>query len=217
MRLATVPRAGAPVWGEPSSGPRARSGTRSRRSSRLRGLLGKSSAARAPVGPGLPTRSTSAQADRRPVGFATTTGRIELASEFLPFHGGRRLPEPVLRGPPWLPRRSLMLITGARRQPYNASMYFENPRFRDGAPARRQRVSQKACAEALGLHEGDAVEVATDAGTARFVLAVAAMRDDVVSVDYGWWHPEWGCRRALGRHGRVECQPPDLLRGWPSP
>ncbi len=135
-------------------------------------------------------------ADGRPVGFATTTGRIELASEFLPFHGGSRLPEPVLGGPK-APRRSLTLITGARRQPYNASMYFENPRFRDGAPAPEATVSP-ACAEALGLHEGDAVEVATDAGTARFVLAVAAMRDDVVSVDYGWWHPEWGADERLG-------------------
>ena len=135
-------------------------------------------------------------ADGRPVGFATTTGRIELASEFLPFHGGSRLPEPVLGGPV-APRRSLTLITGARRQPYNASMYFENPRFRDGAPAPEATVSP-ACAEALGLHEGDAVEVATDAGTARFVLAVAAMRDDVVSVDYGWWHPEWGADERLG-------------------
>ena len=135
-------------------------------------------------------------ADGRPVGFATTTGRIELASEFLPFHGGSRLPEPVLGGPK-APRRPLTLITGARRQPYNASMYFENPRFRDGAAAPEATVSP-ACAEALGLREGDAVEVVTDAGVARFVLAVAAMRDDVVSVDYGWWHPEWGADERLG-------------------
>ena len=135
-------------------------------------------------------------ADGRPVGFATTTGRIELASEFLPFHGGSRLPEPVLGGPK-APRRSLTLITGARRQPYNASMYFENSRFRDGAAAPEATVSP-ACAEALGLREGDAVEVVTDAGVARFVIAVAAMRDDVVSVDYGWWHPEWGADERLG-------------------
>lgn len=135
-------------------------------------------------------------AEGRPVGFATTTGKIELASEFLPARGGSRLPEPVLGGPK-APRRALTLITGARRQPYNASMYFENPRFRDGAPAPEATVSP-ACAEAFGLHEGDAVEVSTDAGTARFVLAVAEMRDDVVSVDYGWWHPEWGADERLG-------------------
>ena len=134
--------------------------------------------------------------DGHPVGFATTTGKIELASEFLPARGGSRLPEPVLGGPK-APRRSLTLITGARRQPYNASMYFENPRFRDGAAAPEATVSP-ACAEALGLREGDAVEVVTDAGTARFVLKMAEMRDDVVSVDYGWWHPEWGADERLG-------------------
>lgn len=135
-------------------------------------------------------------ADGRPVGFATTTGKIELASEFLPFYGGSRLPEPVLGGPE-APRRSLTLITGARRQPYNASMYFENPRFRADAAAPEATVSA-ACAEALGLTAGDVVEVVTDAGSARFVLKVADMRDDVVSVDYGWWHPEWGADGRLG-------------------
>ena len=35
------------------------------------------------------------------------------------------------------------------------------------------------------------MEVATDQGSARFELATARMRDDLVNVDYGWWHPEW--------------------------
>ncbi|MFR1167405.1 MAG: hypothetical protein ACLSDQ_07275 [Adlercreutzia equolifaciens] len=74
-------------------------------------------------------------------------------------------------------------------------MYFENPRFRDGAAAPEATVSS-ACAEALGLREGDAVEV-TDAGWLASSFAVAAMRDDVVSVDYGWWHPEWGAMSVL--------------------
>ena len=33
-------------------------------------------------------------ADGKPQGFATTTGKVELASEFLPQVGGARLPEP---------------------------------------------------------------------------------------------------------------------------
>ena len=48
-----------------------------------------------------------------------------------------------------------------------------------------------ATAERLRLAPGDCVEVATDNGSACFVLAVARMRDDLVNVDYGWWHPEW--------------------------
>lgn len=135
-------------------------------------------------------------ADGLPAGFATTTGKIELASEILPFFGGTRTPAPVIGGPRGT-RRALTLITGARRQPYNASMYFENPRFRDRCPAPRATVSP-ACARTLGLSAGQVVEVATDEGSARFVLDTALMRDDVVSVDYGWWHPEWGADARLG-------------------
>ena len=143
-----------------------------------------------------------------PAGFATTTGKIELASELLPRFGGPRLPGPAIGGPK-APARSLTLITGARRQPYNASMYFEHGRLRRAHPAPQATVSPR-CAERLGLCVGDGVEVATDAGTARFVLAVAPMRDDVVSVDYGWWHPEWGADERLG--GAFESNANNLTR-----
>ena len=39
--------------------------------------------------------------------------------------------------------------------------------------------------------DGDTLLLATDYGQARFTLAIAKMRDDLISVDYGWWHPEW--------------------------
>ena len=35
------------------------------------------------------------------------------------------------------------------------------------------------------------MEIATDKGSARFILETAPLRDDLVNVDYGWWHPEW--------------------------
>nr|WP_270298330.1 molybdopterin dinucleotide binding domain-containing protein [Eggerthella sinensis] len=69
-------------------------------------------------------------------------------------------------------------------------MYFDNPAFREKDPAPVAEVSP-ATAQRLGLAEGDAVVLANDRGEARFVLKTAAMRDDLVSVDYGWWHPEW--------------------------
>ena len=37
-------------------------------------------------------------ARRRAPGFATTTGKIELAAEFLPRFGGSRVPEPIVVG-----------------------------------------------------------------------------------------------------------------------
>ena len=141
-------------------------------------------------------------ADGAPRGFATSTGKIELASEFLPRFGGSRVPEPIVVGSSGPGGRAafgevaprdgglpLTLITGARRQPYNGSMYFENPRFRKACPAPQATVSP-ATAAVLGLGVGDPVEVRTAVGTARFLLEVAPMRDDVVSVDYGWWRPE---------------------------
>lgn len=138
--------------------------------------------------------------DGAPQGFATTTGRIELASEFLPTVGGSRLPAPAdpltlcsdeLRAKAAREGGAhLSMITGSRKQPYNASMYFNNPAFRAQSSHPVAEVSL-ATAERLGLTPGDRVEVSTDHGSARFVLAVAPMRDGLVSVDYGWWHPEW--------------------------
>lgn len=138
--------------------------------------------------------------DGMPQGFATTTGKIELASEFLPTIGGPRLPAPAdpltlcsdeLRAKATREGGAhLSMITGSRKQPYNASMYFNNPTFRAQSPHPVAEVSP-VTAERLGLAPGDRVEVATDHGSARFVLAVAPMRDGLVSVDYGWWHPEW--------------------------
>lgn len=138
--------------------------------------------------------------DGRPQGFATTTGKVELASEFLPTLGGPRLPEPAepitlcssaLREK--LERKGgehLSMITGSRKQPYNASMYFNNGEFRSQSSCPVAEVSPTT-ARRLGLVPGDRVEIATDNGTARFMLATAPMRDELVSVDYGWWHPEW--------------------------
>ena len=138
--------------------------------------------------------------DGAPQGFATTTGKIELASEFLPQVGGTRLPEPAghasLCSSELVARAEaeggahLRMITGSRKQPYNASMYFNNPAFREKSPVPVAEVSE-ATARRLGLSEGDVVELSTDKGSARFVLSIARMRDDLVNVDYGWWHPEW--------------------------
>ena len=139
--------------------------------------------------------------DGKPQGFATTTGKIELASEFLPTLGGPRLPEPAAPAVPLCSPElvedaeraggaHLPMITGSRKQPYNASMYFNNPAFRQKSPHPVAEVSE-ATAGRLGLKPGDRVEIATDKGSARFILETAPLRDDLVNVDYGWWHPEW--------------------------
>ena len=135
-----------------------------------------------------------------PRGFATTTGKIELASEILPEVGGTRLPEPTdtlhLCSDELIARAEarggghIAMVTGARKQPYNASMYFNNPKFRKSSPYPAVELSA-ATARRFGLSAGDVAELSTDKGSARFVVEVRTMRDGLASVDYGWWHPEW--------------------------
>lgn len=139
-------------------------------------------------------------ADGKPQGFATTTGKIELASEALAMLGGPRLPEQGT------PRRlctddfiaqaeaegakHMQLITGGRKQPYNASMYFNNESFREKHPYPVLEMSEETAAD-LGFEKGDCVVIATNKGEARFVLDTIRMRHGLLSADYGWWHPEW--------------------------
>ena len=135
-----------------------------------------------------------------PRGFATTTGKIELASEILPEVGGTRLPEPsgtlhlcsdeLIASAEARGGGRIAMVTGARKQPYNASMYFNNPKFRKSSPRPAVELSA-ATASRFGLSAGDVAELSTDKGSARFVVEVRTMRDDLASVDYGWWHPEW--------------------------
>ena len=82
------------------------------------------------------------------------------------------------------------LITGARKQPYNASMYLNNEEFRKRDPFPVVEMSE-ATAESLGLAKGDCVVISTDKGEARFKLDTIRMRDGLINADYGWWHPEW--------------------------
>ncbi|NTU89130.1 MAG: molybdopterin-dependent oxidoreductase [Actinobacteria bacterium] len=129
-----------------------------------------------------------------PFGFATTTGKVELVSEFLPTIGGERLPVPKQRAEA-LSRKSLSkgepltLITGARMQPYYASCYFHNKNFRKSHPKPLAEMSVTTAAS-LGFNEGDAITVATDKGEARYFVATTEMKDGLVGVEYGWWYPE---------------------------
>jgi anaerobic selenocysteine-containing dehydrogenase len=131
--------------------------------------------------------TTSSSSSFAPRGFATTTGKLELANEYLDTLGGGRLPEPV----PLLHDSSYpyMMITGARTQPYWASSYFNNAHFRAMHPDPTAQMSQ-ATLDAAGLREGQWVEVSSERGSARFKAQIADIKDGVVSVEYGWWYPE---------------------------
>lgn len=143
-------------------------------------------------------------------GFATESGKIELVSLVLEKLGGDRLPLPrascCLCSAGFIAQKEqdgwhhVELITGGRKQPYNASMYFNNASFRSASPAPLAEMSP-ATADALGLLSGDTVVLATEKGEARFIVATMTMRDGLVHADYGWWHPEWDI--ADGRLGGI--------------
>jgi anaerobic selenocysteine-containing dehydrogenase len=124
----------------------------------------------------------------QPAGFATSTGKLELYSELLAGLGGDPLPIPkiVPTGKQDFP---LILISGARFQPYYASSFRQFEALRAVRPEPWVEMSITT-AHRLGLTEGCTVWVETERGKARFTLKVARMCDDVVSIEYGWWYPE---------------------------
>lgn len=145
--------------------------------------------------------------EMRPYGFATASGKVELASGLLEALGGQRLPEPGhvrrLCSDAFVAAREaegwahVGLMTGGRKQPYNASMYLNRPAFRAMRPAPEAEMCA-AMAERLGATDGDSVILATDKGEARFIVRTIPMVDGLVHADYGWWHPEWGADARLG-------------------
>lgn len=137
--------------------------------------------------------------DGKPQGFATSTGMIELVSPYLESIGGTRLPIPggnyPLCSENFIKQRKqdgfthLTLLTGSRKQPYNASMYLNHPPFRARYPFPEAEMSE-ATAERLGAQTGDIVTLATDQGETRMRVAIIPMVDNAIHADYGWWHPE---------------------------
>ena len=129
--------------------------------------------------------------DGQPTGFATPSGKVELASSLIEQLGGSAYPEPA---PKAVARADLaagkvVLVTGARFQPFWASSYFHDMKFRALHPHPLLSMAPDT-AEALGLHEGDWARVANDRGAAVLKVAFQDMPLGVASAEYGWWLPE---------------------------
>jgi 23S rRNA G2445 N2-methylase RlmL len=117
----------------------------------------------------------------------------------------------------------LTLITGARMQPYWASSYFNNPRFRESHPYPTAQMSE-ATLQQLGIAGGQWVTVQTATGAAKFMAEKAELVDGVVSCEYGWWYPEqqagepnlsgiWQSNVNLLTNANIEnCEP--LIGSW---
>lgn len=121
-------------------------------------------------------------------GFATVSGKVEVYSELLKEIGDDPLPSPKK-----LPENNkdfpLLLMSGARFQPYYASSYHQLEKFRSSHPEPIVEMSLDT-ANRLGLEEGCSVWVETERGKVRFITKIVPMCNDTVSVEYGWWYPE---------------------------
>lgn len=124
----------------------------------------------------------------KPIGFATISGKVELYSELLAELGCDPLPIPkslLLQNLDF----PLKLITGARIQPYYASSFRQFKTLRTVHPEPWAEMSV-ATARKLDLADGCPVWVETERGKASFILKIAQICDNVVSLEYGWWYPE---------------------------
>ena len=117
-------------------------------------------------------------------GFATETGLIEIYSEVLQRIG--QPPVPVFETRAADPRFPLVMTTFK-------SPYFCHSQYRDIPSLRRRHKVPRASvhpqtAEALGLMEGETVELSTANGAIRLELALDKhLSRNAVIADYGWW------------------------------
>ena len=122
------------------------------------------------------------------VAFATPTGKIELFSSVLNEVGADPLPHYH-----WVAgvdeNFPLKLITGVRKQPYYGSAFRQVNELRKIHPKPLAEMSKRT-AEENNVDDGDAVWVETERGRAMFWVKTCEMRDNLVSVEYGWWYPE---------------------------
>lgn len=166
-----------------------------------------------------------------PYGFATPSGKVELANEMFEDMGAGLVPDwfevPGIHKDISDDQNSITLITGARKQPYWASCYFEVDSFRKAHPKPLVDISPKT-AERLDLKEGDACLISRIDDPSIEVLQyvhITNIIDDVASAEYGWWYPE-KCTSSADfdecfesninylTRGFVDMQPEPLIGTW---
>jgi anaerobic selenocysteine-containing dehydrogenase len=148
-----------------------------------------------------------------PRGFATASGKIEFTplpqpdlgllgklypelEDSLGLFTGRAEDESCKEGLseagreacPGLPGRPYILLTGARMQPFWASSFHDVPAFQAEHPQALVQMSAATLAE-IGVAEGAQLRLSTAKGSAVFTTQVAAIKDGVLSAEYGWPDP----------------------------
>lgn len=131
-------------------------------------------------------------------GFRTPSRKVELYCKNLERMGYAPLPyfaEPP-ESPVSAPDRAkdfpLILITGARRAEFFHSEHRQVQELRRLRPEPSAELHPET-ASRYGISDGDWMRISSPRGTIRMKAAVTTdIRQDVVSVEHGWWFPEKG-------------------------
>ncbi len=130
------------------------------------------------------------------VGFATESGRVELAPVVYNIWGLRRTPyhiEPPqspLSTPDLMEEYPLILTSGARSWEFFHSENRQLPTMRELHPEPLATINPKT-AERYGIREGDYVWIENDHGRFRQRAHLSpVVNEQTVSAEHGWWFPE---------------------------
>ncbi len=122
-------------------------------------------------------------------GFATPSGKVELASSVLAGLGFDPLPY-YREDPPPDPRFPLCLIMGVREDEYFQTGGRHVEQLRRRRPEPEMMINAREAAR-LGLATGDWVYVEVSHGRIKLRVSITdRMPDGVVRAPHGWWKPE---------------------------
>lgn len=145
--------------------------------------------------PGGPKYGTTLTPDHH---FVTKSGKVELYSERLQEAGYD--PLPVYQPQPEPPPGKFRLVVG-RKAFYTHASSTSNPWLFDFAPENRLWISPRA-AEAVGIAEGDTVEVSSGTGLVRLRARLTQeIRPDCVFMLHGFGKRSPWLKRAYNRGG----------------
>ncbi|MDO8567946.1 MAG: molybdopterin-dependent oxidoreductase [Dehalococcoidales bacterium] len=129
-------------------------------------------------------------------GFATFSGKVELASSFFAKMGYPALPD--YQEPPWSPISNpdlareypLILTTGGRVRALYHSQHRQIEKLRKKYPYPQLQIHPETAAK-LGIAHGDTVNIETPLGSVRQKASLVDWLDPrVVHADGFWWYPE---------------------------
>ena len=129
-------------------------------------------------------------------GFATSSGKVELASTLFKELGYDALPD--YQEPPWSPISTpdlakeypLILISGGRVPSFRHSQHRQIQKLRSRYPYPLLQIHPKT-AQSLGIEDGDPVYIETPIGRIRQRAKLTKGIDPrVVHADAYWWYPE---------------------------